>query len=96
MIILSLALLVVVAMVGFVLPEFTAIYRTFNTPLPWLTQAVIALADAVEHSGWLLALLALLPMVTLHWLKRDPRRERWRQQMLLRLPVAGALLRGQC
>lgn len=33
-VILTLALALVVAMLFFVLPEFTAIYRTFNTPLP--------------------------------------------------------------
>lgn len=37
-IILAMAIMVVVAMLHFVLPEFAAIYKTFNTPLPALTQ----------------------------------------------------------
>jgi protein transport protein HofC len=37
-IVLTLALLVVLAMLYFVLPEFAAIYQTFNTPLPLLTR----------------------------------------------------------
>lgn len=39
-IILTLAVLVVLAMVTLVLPEFAAIYKTFNTPLPALTRMV--------------------------------------------------------
>ena len=48
-VILTLALALVVAMLFFVLPEFTAIYRTFNTPLPLLTQMVIHLGDALAR-----------------------------------------------
>ncbi|MCR2512006.1 type II secretion system F family protein, partial [Salmonella enterica] len=39
-IILAMAIMVVVAMLHFVLPEFAAIYKTFNTPLPALTQGI--------------------------------------------------------
>ena len=35
-------------MVTLVLPEFAAIYKTFNTPLPLLTQAVMGLAALVD------------------------------------------------
>lgn len=43
-IILTMAVIVVIAMLHFVLPEFAAIYRTFNTPLPALTQGIMTLA----------------------------------------------------
>ena len=48
LIILTLAVFVVLAMVTLVLPEFAAIYKTFNTPLPLLTQAVMGLAALVQ------------------------------------------------
>ena len=60
-IILAMAIMVVVAMLHFVLPEFAAIYKTFNTPLPALTQGIMTLADLVANgaaagvvrlSGW--------------------------------------------
>lgn len=44
-IILTMAALVVFAMLHFVLPEFAAIYRSFNTPLPLLTRGIIAIAQ---------------------------------------------------
>ncbi|SUG57360.1 type IV pilin biogenesis protein [Salmonella enterica subsp. diarizonae] len=41
-IILTMAALIVFAMLHFVLPEFAAIYRSFDTPLPLLTRGIIA------------------------------------------------------
>ncbi len=48
-IILAMAIMVVVAMLHFVLPEFAAIYKTFNTPLPALTQGIMTLASLVAN-----------------------------------------------
>lgn len=95
MIILSLAVLVVIAMTGFVLPEFTAIYRTFNTPLPALTLAVMATASFIER--WFIPLLVvpMLPIMLSVTLKKHPAWLRARQQILLALPVMGKLARGQ-
>lgn len=51
LIVLALALLVVLGMLYFVLPEFTAIYQTFSTPLPLLTRMVVAAGDMLSR-GW--------------------------------------------
>ncbi|MFT3309016.1 type II secretion system F family protein [Klebsiella pneumoniae] len=59
LIVLSLALLVVLGMLYFVLPEFTAIYQTFSTPLPLLTRMVVAAGDMLSR-GWPLLLALLL------------------------------------
>ncbi len=54
------AIMVVVAMLHFVLPEFAAIYKTFNTPLPALTQGIMTLASFSGEWGWLLVLFGFL------------------------------------
>lgn len=59
-IILAMAIMVVVAMLHFVLPEFAAIYKTFNTPLPALTQGIMTLADFSGEWSWLLVLFGFL------------------------------------
>ncbi|MFW0764295.1 protein transport protein HofC [Trabulsiella odontotermitis] len=95
LIVLSVALLVVMAMLWFVLPEFAAIYQTFNTPLPALTRGVMAAANLL-HQG-LLPLLACLS-IAFFLAKRYRHHARWqrlRQKLVLRVPVAGALARGQ-
>ncbi|MEL4867322.1 protein transport protein HofC [Pantoea agglomerans] len=90
-IILMLAVIVVLAMVTLVLPEFAAIYRTFNTPLPKLTQVVMGMATFMQ--SYSLALLSgLLVTVAAAWTLRKDRR--W-QRILLHTPVMGALAKGQ-
>lgn len=94
-IILGLAVAVVLAMVTLVLPEFAAIYKTFNTPLPALTRAVMGLADALQEQGAVL-LLSLLAIISGLLLLR--RKRRWQyatQRLLLTSPVTGPLVRGQ-
>jgi protein transport protein HofC len=95
LIVLSVALLVVMAMLWFVLPEFAAIYQTFNTPLPVLTRGVMATANLL-HQGMLPLLIG--PAGAIFLAKRYQHNARWqryRQKRLLSVPVAGALVRGQ-
>lgn len=95
LIVLTLALLVVLGMLYFVLPEFTAIYQTFNTPLPLLTRMVIAAGDMLNR-GWPLLLAFLLSPLLLNQLVRQ--RADWllrRQRLLNALPLVGPLIGGQ-
>lgn len=71
-IILAMAIMVVVAMLHFVLPEFAAIYKTFNTPLPVLTQGIATLADFSGEWGWLLVLFGFLLAIANKLLMRRP------------------------
>ncbi len=71
-IILAMAIMVVVAMLHFVLPEFAAIYKTFNTPLPALTQGIMTLADFSGEWSWLLVLFGFLLAIANKLLMRRP------------------------
>nr|WP_318382963.1 protein transport protein HofC [uncultured Enterobacter sp.] len=95
LIVLSLAVVIVLAMVWLVLPEFAAIYRTFNTPLPALTRAVMGLSDLVHAWGMMFMVLAIATLCAFTGLKRNERWLRYRQRLLLRTPVVGELIRGQ-
>lgn len=94
-IILTLAFAVVLAMVTLVLPEFAAIYKTFNTPLPALTRAVMALADTLRERGAGLILCLLVAASGLMFVRRNRRWQRATQRLLLNSPVVGPLVRGQ-
>jgi len=95
LIILLLAVLVVVGMSAFVLPEFAAIYRTFNTPLPVLTRAVMALSGAVKQGMPLIVGLSVLPWLLRPLLQRSRRWQMLRPQLLLKVPLLSSLIRGQ-
>ena len=94
-IIITMAVLVVFAMLQFVLPEFAAIYQTFNTPLPALTQWIIAIAHFSGQWGWLAIALGLVAIAAHHLIKRKPYWLVLRQKLLLSLPAIGPMVRGQ-
>ncbi|TLV14089.1 protein transport protein HofC [Klebsiella indica] len=94
-IILSLALLVIMGMLYFVLPEFAAIYQTFNTPLPLLTRAVMRAGAGLTHSWPLLVASGILPIVLNRVIRQRPDWLLRRQKLLHSLPVFGKLLSGQ-
>ena len=95
LIILALAVVVVLAMVTLVLPEFAAIYQTFNTPLPLLTQLVMGFADFVHQHIIALFFVMLFPAFMMRGLRHHPGWQRFSQRLVLRLPVMGVLVRGQ-
>lgn len=94
-IILTMAVMVVLAMLHFVLPEFAAIYRTFDTPLPALTQGIIAFADWSQRWGGLIVLIIVMLIAANRLLSRKPAWQILRQRGLLHMPVMGQLIRGQ-
>lgn len=95
LIILTLAVIVVLAMVTLVLPEFAAIYKTFNTPLPLLTQLVMGFADFVHQHIIALIFVMLIPAFVMRGLRQHSGWQRLSQRLGLNLPVMGALIRGQ-
>ncbi|WP_342322206.1 protein transport protein HofC [Kosakonia sp. BYX6] len=95
LIILSLTAAVVLAMVYLVLPEFSAIYQTFNTPLPALTRGVIAGANIVQQCALPFMVCALLASAAFPLLRNHAGWLRYRQRLLLTSPIIGPLVRGQ-
>lgn len=90
-IILTLAVLIVLAMVTLVLPEFAAIYKTFNTPLPALTRMVMGISAFMQSYALALFAVLLVPLTAAWTLRHTPR---W-QRFLLHIPVMGALTKGE-
>lgn len=95
--VLVIALVVMALLLSFVVPAFQNIFASFGAELPPLTRGVIALSQAWQTVGWWVVLVS----VGLGWgLHRHSRRhagwQQWRDAMLLRLPVAGYLIRHAC
>jgi general secretion pathway protein F len=88
------ALAVVTLLLVYVVPQVTRVFANLGQALPWMTRALIALSDFVRASGvlWLIALCAGFAVAVV--LLRDVRRRHRWHAWLLRLPVAGRLIRG--
>lgn len=94
-IILVMALLVTIGMAGFVLPEFAAIYRAFNAPLPALTRSVIAFSAFLTGNAPGLIIGVITGIAVVHQGRQSEKWQRYEHAILLRLPLAGELVRGQ-
>lgn len=88
----AVAVISVAVMLGFVVPQFEALFADMGDGLPGLTRAVIALGDVVRAYGWLLILLgAGLWFAARSWLQR-PEGKSWLDRRALALPLVGELV----
>lgn len=91
-ILLCVAVLSLVGMLGFVVPQFEKLFQDMGDALPMPTRVVMAMGQAFRHHGVLLLVGALLiAWLGWRWL-RSPSGRAWWQSRALRLPVVGPLL----
>ncbi len=89
------ALAVTAGMLLFVLPEFVAIYRAFDAPLPAFTALVIALSEGVQQC--VLPLILTITLAGVIWRRQHTHSVTWQrneQLLLLRVPLISSLYRG--
>jgi type II secretory pathway component PulF len=94
------ALLTVVAAVVFnivtlcVVPRFGELFKSLDVPLPPTTAALITFSHVLRSQGWLIGLGAgALGMALYAGLRSGPGR-RFRDRLMLKLPLVGKLIRG--
>ncbi|MDA8329297.1 MAG: type II secretion system inner membrane protein GspF [Betaproteobacteria bacterium] len=88
------ALMVITGLLVYVVPQVVSVFRQSHQSLPFLTQALIALSDALRASGiYLLVLLATGIWGARVALTKSNHRYRW-HAFLLRMPLVGNLIRG--
>ena len=90
----GIALLIVLFLLAYVVPQVASVFTASQRALPTLTVVMLAISHAVQVA-WLWVLLALVGVgVFLRWSLRQPAvREQW-DAAWLRLPVIGPLSRG--
>ena len=90
-ILLGVAVLSLIAMLGFVVPQFEKLFTDMGDALPLPTRLVMGLGHAFTQYGLVVAVvLAGLGWAALRWLK-SPAGRRWWQTLVLRLPLMGPL-----
>jgi general secretion pathway protein F len=86
------AVLSIVVMLGFVVPQFESLFEDMGDALPPFTQLVIGGADFVKQWGWLLALITVGAVIYLRrWAATEAGRASVHQRML-DLPLAGGII----
>ncbi len=88
------ALTVIAALVVFVVPKVVDQFDSMGQRLPLLTRAIIFVSDVARDWGWLFLLLLAAGMIGLVQALRRPDMRLRFDAALLRLPVAGKLIRN--
>lgn len=92
-ILLGVAVLSLVGMLGFVVPQFEKLFKGMGDALPMPTRVVMLLGQGFRHYGLALGLgAAALGWLVWRWL-RTPAGRQWWQARLIALPVLGPIVR---
>ncbi|WP_439100665.1 type II secretion system F family protein [Congregibacter sp.] len=92
-ILLVVAVLAVAVMLGFVVPQFEALFDDMGEGLPGMTRAVLAMGKFVEsYAVFLMAFTGLGVWASRRWLQSADGRA-WRDNKLLNMPLVGQLVR---
>ena len=91
-ILLVVAVLSLVAMLGFVVPQFEKLFKDMGDALPFPTQVVMALGQGFTRYGIYLGIGAVLAFWALRRWLRSPGGRAWWQSRILKVPILGALL----
>jgi general secretion pathway protein F len=92
-ILLGVAVLSLVIMLGFVVPQFEKLFTDMGDALPTPTRIVMGIGHVFRTYGIVIVVLvAAAVTLSLRWL-RSPAGRQWWQASLLRLPLVGSLAR---
>lgn len=91
-ILLGVAVLSLIGMLGFVVPQFETLFKGMGDALPTPTRVVMALGNAFTHyAPFIVGGVAVLGWALRSWW-RSPAGQAWWQSQTLRLPVVGTLM----
>ncbi len=93
-IVLVMAIVTIAVLSTFVLPAFTAIFESQGSQLPLPTRMLLGFSNFWSQWWWLIALLVLLIVVIGFTVTRFRVGRKFRDQVLIRVPVIGTLVRS--
>ncbi|MDZ4163199.1 MAG: type II secretion system inner membrane protein GspF [Burkholderiales bacterium] len=88
------AVVIVLFLVTYVVPQVASVFAGSKRTLPFLTVAMLAISDAVRHWGWLGLLLLVAGSASLVVARRQEALRLRMDAAWLRLPLVGRLARG--
>ena len=90
----TVALLIVLFLLAYVVPQVAQVFSSNQRALPVLTRIMLGLSDVVKNYWWLALALLIAGMATLHTALKQPALRRKFDAAWLQLPLIGRLARG--
>ena len=91
--VISIACLVVGALLKFVVPIFANMFASMSVDLPLPTKIVIHLSNLVKDWWWVMIVLLIVFVVAIKAIRKDPKGRYAMDKFMLNLPVVGEVLR---
>src|SRR4029077_18844050 len=90
--VLIVAVVVSIILLIFVIPQFESLFKGFGADLPAFTQMVVNLSKFMQHSGWMVGLVAGGAIYTfIYFPKRSRNMRRGIDRAMLKFPVIGPI-----
>jgi general secretion pathway protein F len=85
---------IISGLLTYVVPKVVEVFESGQSSLPWMTQVLLFVSDGLRDYGlWLLLALVIAGVIFKRWLRAPEARYRF-DGWMLRLPLAGKLIRG--
>jgi general secretion pathway protein F len=86
------AVISIVVMLGFVVPQFEHLFEDLGDALPMPTRIVVGMGHLFSDWWWLLALVVVVSALGIRQRIATPEGKIWRDKILLGLPMVGAMV----
>jgi type II secretory pathway component PulF len=80
---------VMIFLLTFFIPRFSGIFASFGSELPWLTQLVVAISNAIIHYGIFVAIALVFGIVAMRRALASDSGRRVVERLVLKSPVLG-------
>lgn len=81
-------------MMVFVIPRFSSMFEELGSTLPLPTRILIGMSEGMMRYGWALTIALFFGLTALRRAIKTPAGRDWKDRVLLRLPVAGNIIRA--
>jgi type IV pilus assembly protein PilC len=79
-------------MLKFVVPMFGDVFKRFGGKLPWITEKIIGISNAMENNFWRFLILVALIIGFILFTRKTPKFKEISSKILIRIPIVGNLV----